>query len=133
LIDDLLVIHREIKDLRSKITNDSNDQEIPESKIGRSGIATGRVLAVATELDLVTSLLAVIAAVLAVRSLRFDGAIAGRVSTFRRSSHVTLRSIGLYASSCWRTRRGGMLMSWGYVRRRYRRDGANAVATHLAR
>jgi hypothetical protein len=46
------------------------------------------MLAVAAELDLVTRLLAVIAAVLSVRSLRLDGAIAGRVSALGRSSHV---------------------------------------------
>ena len=46
------------------------------------------MLAVAAELDLVTRLLAVIAAVLAVRSLRLDGAITGWVSALSRSRHV---------------------------------------------
>jgi hypothetical protein len=46
------------------------------------------MLTVAAELDLVTCLLAVVAAVLPVRTLGLDGALTGRVSTFRRSSHV---------------------------------------------
>jgi hypothetical protein len=77
-----------------------DDQQSPtnhQSKIknqrsaGRSGRAAGRMLAIAAELDLVTRLLAVVTAVLPERPLWFDGAIAGRVSTFDRSSHVDLR------------------------------------------
>ena len=46
------------------------------------------MLAVAAQLDSVTCLLAVVAAVLPVRSLGLDGALTGRVSAFGRSSHV---------------------------------------------
>jgi hypothetical protein len=53
-----------------------------------SGSPAGGMLAIAAQLDLVTRLLAVIAAVLAVRSLRLDGAVAGGVSALGRSSHV---------------------------------------------
>ena len=73
-----------------------------------SGSAAGRMLAVAAELDLVARLLAVITAVLPERSLRLDGAVAGRVSAFRRSSHVDPPLVRIYASSRWRTRYGGV-------------------------
>jgi hypothetical protein len=56
------------------------------------------MLAVATKLDLVARLLAVIAAVLPEWSLRLDGAVAGRVSAFHRSSHVDPPFDRLYAS-----------------------------------
>jgi len=56
------------------------------------------MLAVAAELDLVARLLAVITAVLAERSLRLDGAIAGRVSALGRSSHIDPPLVRIYAS-----------------------------------
>jgi len=46
------------------------------------------MLAIAAQLDLVARLLAVITAVLPERSLRLDGAVAGGMSAFHRSSHV---------------------------------------------
>ena len=67
--------------------------------------AAGRMLAIAAKLDLVTRLLAVVAAVLPERSLWLDGAIAGRVGTFRRSSHVDPPMGRIYASSHRGTRR----------------------------
>jgi hypothetical protein len=62
--------------------------KIIKSTIDESGSPTGGMLAIAAQLDLVARLLAVIAAVLPVRSLRLDGAVAGRVSALGRSSHV---------------------------------------------
>jgi hypothetical protein len=66
------------------------------------------MLTVAAQLDLVTRLLAVIAAVLPVRALGLDGALTGRVSAFGRSSHVE-PPFGLYASSCRGTSRAGLV------------------------
>jgi hypothetical protein len=57
------------------------------------------MLAIAAQLDLVARLLAVIAAVLPEWSLRLDGAVAGRVGAFHRSSHVDPPLLRLYASS----------------------------------
>jgi hypothetical protein len=45
-------------------------------------LTTGGVLAVAPELDLVSGLLAVLAAVLPERTVRFDDALTGRVGAF---------------------------------------------------
>ena len=76
-----------IADQESAIANDSevNNHRIDNSE---SCTATRRMLTVATQFDLVAGLLAVIAAVLSKWSLRLDGAVAGRVSAFHRSSHV---------------------------------------------
>ena len=79
------------------ITNDSRIKD-PQVKKSRSGSAARRMLTVAAELDLVTRLFAVIAAVLPVRSLRLDGTIAGRVSALGRSSHVDPPFMRIYAS-----------------------------------
>jgi hypothetical protein len=46
------------------------------------------MLAIAAKLNPVAGLLAVVAAVLAERTLGLDSALTGRVSAFRRSSHV---------------------------------------------
>lgn len=60
-------------------------------------LSAGRVLAVAAQLDLVPRLSTMIAAVLPVRSLRFDHALTRRVRTFGRSSHDDDLRLALYA------------------------------------
>jgi hypothetical protein len=49
------------------------------------------MLAVASQLDLVSRLFAVIAAVLSEPALGLDGALTGRVRTLHWTSHVDLR------------------------------------------
>jgi hypothetical protein len=55
----------------------------------RAASAAGGVLAIAAQLDLVSRLLAVITAVLAMGSLRLDHAIACRVGALDRWGHLT--------------------------------------------
>jgi hypothetical protein len=94
-----------INSQQSKTIQQYKDPEITDRE---SAGSARNMLAVAAQLDLVSCLLAVIAAVLAVRSLRLDDAIAGRVSALYRSSHVDPPLIRIYASYNWRTRRGRM-------------------------
>jgi hypothetical protein len=56
-------------------------------RVPASTLTASRMLTIATELDLLASLLAMLAAVLAERSLRLDDAITGRVGTFGGAGH----------------------------------------------
>ncbi len=71
--------------------------------------STGWMLAIAPELDPLSCLPAMIAAILAVRAVRFHHALAGWMSTLRGSRHDAPLCAGLYAcvtvitSSTWRS------------------------------
>jgi hypothetical protein len=102
-------IHQSITNLQSPISNHQriNNRQFKNQQSDRSAsrLPAGRMLTVAAQLDLVSRLFAVIAAVLPETSLRLDSALTGRVRTFRWSRHVDLRTEELYDSCPVRTSR----------------------------